>query len=125
MQEKIMEEDIDDILDKRHPRVYGWKRAIVWIIIASVSLFVTLLVIAALLSSCKPLVTSAHGYVILTDSHQIAVEHKDMNRPDTGIIRYYQFPFGHTYEIGDCVTLKKPSNQDRPSGSEGMADKNN
>jgi hypothetical protein len=120
-----MEEDIDDILDKRHPRVYGWKRAIVWIIIASVSLFVTLLVIAALLSSCKPLVTSAHGYVILTDSHQIAVEHKHMNRPDTGIIRYYQFPFGHTYKIGDCVTLKKPSNQDRPSGSEGMADKNN
>jgi hypothetical protein len=120
-------ENEEDILDKRYPRDYSWRRAVVYGLITAIGLASFLIsismIISLLLTSCSPLVTSPHGYVILTDSHQVAVEHQDMNRPNRGIIRYYQFPFGHGYEIGNY--FKIPSTPPKSNEPELMADRNN
>lgn len=97
-------EEIDDILDKKHPRDYSWKRTVVYLIGASMGLMMFLIVFAALVSSCKPLVTSNHGYIIYMNENIIAVEHENVNRPGYGIVRYY--PFQGNYSLGDSLNLK-------------------
>ena len=104
----MKEENEEDILDRRYPRDYSWKRALVYSSIGTIGMSMFLISISMLVSmcigGCAPVVTSHSGYVIHMDSEIIAVEHERMDKRGYGIVRYY--PFVQGFEIGDCYGCK-------------------
>lgn len=66
---------------------------------------VTWIFIILMVFGCSPVITNPYGYVILTNSHRIAVEHERADKEGHGIVRVYEFPFGHDYVVGDSLCV--------------------